>query len=97
MTQKFPTALVKKMFLFYLGEISDEQLREYFVKWAVKSDYKLPKMIRFLKSSAYNSEGDIVPLANETDGEVYYYDSCRRYCYLSKTDDKDSFEFVSIK
>jgi len=85
--------LIKKVYKQYLGDISSDELNDYFKEWARRNSYMLPKHIRFLKDMAYNSEGDIVPIIQETDGEVYYNDSCHRYCYLNKSDEGIDFEY----
>lgn len=43
--------------------------------------------VRLLERTAYNDEGDIlnVKMVDEL-GYIYYYDSCRRWCYLTPYD-----------
>lgn len=66
----------------------------------MNSERDIPKKIRFLKETAYNSEGDIVKVAHwvepdgDNPGEVYYYDSLGRYCYLLLTEENDAFARV---
>lgn len=86
--------LVNKLYEQYLGDICPDEVNQYFKKWAKKNNYPLPKHIRFLKDMAYNCEGDTVPVIQETDSEVYYNDSCHRYCYLYKSDEGSDFEYV---
>jgi len=53
--------------------------------------------IEFLTSSFGNSAGDIAKVVNETDGEVYYYDSFRRYCYMNKSEEGILYRYIPIK
>lgn len=86
--------LVEKVYELYLGEIHEDNLKEFFVEWAEKNKYKLPKKIRFLKNMAYNSAGEVVPIVHEDKDNIYYNDSCRRYCYLEKSAEGIDFEYL---
>lgn len=48
--------------------------------------------VKLLKSTAYNDSGDILKVKEETDGEIYYYDSCKRWCYLYKSEEGTVYE-----
>lgn len=50
--------------------------------------------ILFLEDTAYNCKGDVVPVAQEDDNEIYYYDSCRRWCYLLKSEEGKVYKYV---
>ncbi len=50
--------------------------------------------IRFLESTFANDRGDVVRVAEETAGEVYYYDSLRRWCYLKKTEEGTAYQYI---
>ena len=54
----------------------------------------MTKKIRLLGNTGFNSDGEIVNIVLETDGEVYYYDACSRYVYLFKKDEGVDFEYV---
>lgn len=41
--------------------------------------------IQMLTSGFGNDAGDIVKIFMETDGELYYYDEFRRWCYIEKS------------
>jgi hypothetical protein len=88
--------LLKKLYDFYIGELRENELRQYFNKWAENNNYILPKHIKLLKNTAYNSEGDIIPIVLETEKEIYYYDSCHRYCYLNKNEEGIYFRYYSL-
>ena len=40
--------------------------------------------IMFLKSTAYNDEGDITEIIEEDNDYFYYYDQMDRWCYIEK-------------
>lgn len=61
----------------------------------IKHNVKSPKRFRLLKDTAYNSEGDIISIVEETENEIYYYDSCKRYCYLNKSEEGKIFEYIN--
>lgn len=51
--------------------------------------------IRFLQSTLANDSGDVVPIAlSSVTGDVYYYDSLRRYCYLTAAEEGTMWEWV---
>lgn len=50
--------------------------------------------IEFLVSTYGNDKGDVVKVQDETEGEIYYYDGFRRYCYLYKEADKEDFRYI---
>ena len=51
--------------------------------------------IRFLQSTLANDAGDVVPVALESAaGDVYYYDSLHRYCYLTAGEEGTAWEWV---
>ena len=50
--------------------------------------------IEFLKSTFGNDAGDSVRVVEETDEEVYYYDSFRRYCYLNKSEEGVTYRCI---
>jgi hypothetical protein len=87
--------LVDKLYEFYLGEIYGEELKEFFIEWANENKYLLPKKIRFLRDMSYNSIGEVVPIVLEDEDNVYYYDSCHRYCYLRKSDEGLDFKYLN--
>lgn len=47
--------------------------------------------IEFLKSGFGNDVGDTAKIVDETDGELYYYDGFRRYCYVNKSEEGISY------
>lgn len=89
-------SLVKKVYDLFLGEINEDGMKYYFRKWAVKNNYPLPKMIRLLKGTAYNSEEDKIAIVQEDDSCIYYNDSCHRYCYLNKSEEGTIFEYIKL-
>lgn len=86
--------IVNKLYKWVQGEIYNEELIDYFYKWAEENNFKLKKRIRFLENMAYNSEGDIVTVVLEDEDNIYYNDSCHRYCYQKKKDEGKLFEYV---
>lgn len=50
--------------------------------------------IEFLQSGFGNDVGDVVKVVLETDGEVYYYDGFRRYCYVNKSEEGVSYRYI---
>ena len=46
--------------------------------------------IKFLESTFGNSVGDTVRIAEETENEVYYFDSFSRWCYVPKSEEGKS-------
>ena len=50
--------------------------------------------MEFLVSSFGNDVGDVVKIVCETDGEVYYYDGFRRYCYLNKSEEGINYRYI---
>lgn len=52
--------------------------------------------IEFLKNTEgfTNYAGNIVKVVQETETEVYYYDSFRRYCYLPKSEEGVSYRYI---
>jgi hypothetical protein len=86
--------LINKIYEHYLGEIYPDELNEFFIDWAKQNNYPLPKMIKLLTNMAYNSEGDIIPIVQECEENIYYNDGCHRYCYLSKKDEGIHFEYI---
>jgi len=59
-------------------------------------DYNKKKKprIRILADMFGNDAGDEVNILTETEGEVYYYDGFRRWCFLYKKDEGVDFEWV---
>lgn len=55
----------------------------------------MKKYLKFLRTTYGNSVEDIVPVKEETETAYYYYDSFRRWCYLDKIEDKDTFRVLS--
>jgi DNA-directed RNA polymerase subunit RPC12/RpoP len=55
------------------------------------------RKIRFLESTAWNDAGDETTVIEETDGEIYYYDGCKRWCYLEKSLEGKTFKFLGPK
>ena len=55
---------------------------------------KTPARIEFLTNGFGNSAGDIVKVVEETEGEVYYYDGFRRYCYLNKSEEGTEYRYI---
>jgi hypothetical protein len=49
--------------------------------------------ITLLESTFGNDKGDMLKVLMETDGEIYYYDSFRRWCYLEKIEEGTAFEW----
>jgi hypothetical protein len=86
--------LVEKVFKHYIGEIDGDDLNDFFKEWAKINNYPIPKMVRFLKDMPCNSADEIVPIIEETEGEVYYNDGCHRWCCLYKKDEGIDFEYV---
>jgi hypothetical protein len=85
--------ILKKLGEFYIGDIREDELKDYYKKWAEKNGIKLTKCFRLIRDTAYNSEGDVIPIVSETDAEIYYYDSFHRWCYLNKSDEGLYFEY----
>ena len=52
------------------------------------------KRIRFLVDTYGKSEGDTATIRLETEGEIYYYDCFRRWCYVYKTEEGTTFEYI---
>ena len=52
--------------------------------------------IEFLKNTTgfTNYAGNIVKVVQETDTEVYYFDSFKRYCYLPKSEEGVSYRYI---
>lgn len=86
--------LADKVYEFYLGEIREDELKDFFSEWAINNNYPLPKRIRFLKDMAYNCSGEEVPIVLEDGKSIYYNDSFHRYCYLNKCDEGIDFEYI---
>ncbi|CAB1251615.1 protein of unknown function [Ruminococcaceae bacterium BL-6] len=68
-------------------------------RYAERPKYKPITNKRFilLKNTAYNDEGDILDIIEETDNEIYYYDSFKRWCYLNKSEEHNTFEYKITK
>ena len=79
--------LLKKLSEFYIGEMREDDLKKYYKKWAKKNGIELVKCIKLLQNTAFNSEGDVMPIVLETEKEIYYYDSVHRYCYFNKSEE----------
>lgn len=64
-------------------------------RYAERPHYKpiSKKRFKLLKDTAYNSEGDIINIVEESDNGIYYYDSFRRWCYLNKSEENDIFTY----
>ena len=50
--------------------------------------------IEFLIDTLGNGIGDIVKVSEETDGEVYYNDGLRRWCYFNKTEEGAAYRYI---
>jgi hypothetical protein len=50
--------------------------------------------IEFLETTHGNDMGDIVRVVGETEGEVYYWDGYRRYCYLFKSEEGTTYRYI---
>lgn len=87
-------SLIKKVYEHYTGEINSDELNDYFVDWAEKNKYPMPKRIRLYKDTAWNCEGDIIPIVEECENNLYYNDSMHRWCYIEKKFEGDWFEYV---
>ena len=77
---------------WYLGDIDDDALKLSISMWLRKKG-KLPRHIKFLKPTAYNDVGDIVPIVEETKDNIYYYDNFRRWCYIEKLTENIDFVY----
>jgi hypothetical protein len=89
------SSLINKLKKFYVGEIYESEFKAYFKQWAITNNIELPKHIKLLKDTAYNSMEDVIPIVHETKDEIYYYDSCSRYCYFDKSDEGIWFEYFN--
>jgi len=49
--------------------------------------------IRFITATYAYSPGETVRVVEETDGEVYFYDHFRRWCYARKDEEGISWEW----
>jgi hypothetical protein len=50
--------------------------------------------IEFLQSGFGNDVGEIAKVVHETEGEVYYYDGFRRYCYMNKSEEGVNYRYI---
>lgn len=89
------TELLKQLNELYLGEIRTDAFLDFYKEWAEKNNYSLSKCFKLLTNTAYNSKGDIIPIVEETEEEIYYNDSCHRYCYLNKSEEGKTFEYCT--
>jgi len=49
--------------------------------------------IELLQPTLGHSPGELVTIVEETDDELYYYDSFGRWCYVDKSEENESFRY----
>lgn len=86
--------LIEKVYEFYVGDISSDDLKCCYEKWNKKHNHKKLKQIRFLVDMAYNCSGDVVTVLEEDNNNLYYNDSVRRWCYIEKNLENKEWEYI---
>ena len=53
--------------------------------------------VKLLQSTAYNDAGDKLEVKMVTKGDIYYYDSEKRWCYLDKCEEDIVWKRINRK
>jgi hypothetical protein len=87
--------LIKKVHELYLGNTDIDEFLLYYRRWAKKYNQSMPKEFKVISDYfAYNDPGDIIPVVGEDKHNIYYYDSCNRWCYVEKSKEGKDFKYV---